>query len=379
MDNLTHSLVAASLGRVGLADKVPGGTASLVVVANVADLDVISSFWGELYYLAHHRGITHSILGTVANALPMVAVLWLVARCRGHAVSPWQMGLAVCLTAATHPLLDLTNSYGLRPFLPFQDHWYYGDLVFIVDPYMWLLLGGAVFLAGKQNRRTRIFWAVAAAGASFVVLVGSFGLGLWLSPTVWILGIVLVIWMKQHVRRPLPWGHLALAGMVVYWGILAGAHWLTLRQVYPEIQSQYPWANRQDLSAIPRPANPFDWDVYLDLPEEIVYARVSPLSSGSPEFVVIPRNRTHPAAQAAMASCPGAIFTQFARFEVFEVTEMESGPVVTINDVRYTRLAASPGFGTITIDLNAPEEIPCPKKIKTERPPISQLRENPGL
>ena len=34
---------------------------------------------------------------------------------------------------ATHPILDYANNYGLRPFLPFDGAWYYGDVLFIFD------------------------------------------------------------------------------------------------------------------------------------------------------------------------------------------------------------------------------------------------------
>ena len=57
---------------------------------------------------------------------------------------------SVLIVIATHCLMDFTNSYGWRPFLPFLDRWYYGDLVCIVDPYLWLILGGAVFLTASE-------------------------------------------------------------------------------------------------------------------------------------------------------------------------------------------------------------------------------------
>ena len=44
--------------------------------------------------------------------------------------------LASFIVSATHPLLDWTNNYGIRFFLPWSQKWSYGDLVFIVDPYL---------------------------------------------------------------------------------------------------------------------------------------------------------------------------------------------------------------------------------------------------
>ncbi|RPI24982.1 MAG: metal-dependent hydrolase [Acidobacteria bacterium] len=362
MDNLTHSLVAASLGRAGLSDKIPGGTFSLIVAANLADLDIVASFWGNLYYLAHHRGITHSIVGTAGLAALLVAVLWLVGRFRGHPASLARIALAVGLTAATHPLLDLTNSYGLRPFLPFTDHWYYGDLVFIIDPYIWLLLGGTLFVTGTRSRLTTALWLAGGALASAVVLFGAVNLGLWLTLAIWVAGLAAAVLVRRNGLRPVSWAGGALAVVVMYWGLLAVVHWETLRRYYPEVQARYPSATREAVSAIPRAANPLEWDLYVELPNEIGYALGSSFSDDRPEFETTPRNTQHPAAVAAMATCPGAVFTHFARFEVFEVEETGDGPIVTIKDVRFARLARNRGFGTVSIRPDSASEIPCPGK-----------------
>src|SRR5207247_4968018 len=45
-----------------------------------------------------------------------------------------------------HLAFDSLNNYGVRPFLPFSSRWLYGDLVFIVDPWFWLLLGAGLHL-----------------------------------------------------------------------------------------------------------------------------------------------------------------------------------------------------------------------------------------
>jgi inner membrane protein len=52
----------------------------------------------------------------------------------------------------SHLLLDFTNSYGVHPFWPFDGRWYYGDAVFIVEPWLWLVAIPALF----WNRPTRV-------------------------------------------------------------------------------------------------------------------------------------------------------------------------------------------------------------------------------
>ncbi|MFB3903071.1 MAG: metal-dependent hydrolase [Acidobacteriota bacterium] len=369
MDNLTHSLVAASLGRAGLSEKVPGGTLSLVAAANLADADAVSSFWGTLYYLAYHRGTSHSIVGTLAFGTVLTAILWLVGRWRGHPASPAQIGLAVFLAAATHPLLDLTNSYGLRPFLPFVDRWYYGDLIFIVDPYLWLVLGGAVFLTAKRGRLGKTVWAAGAILASLVLVLAAVGLGLWVPIGIWLAGVAVVLALKA--RRPVFPRRLAagaLGAVVVYWGFLALMHWLTLKEVYPQLQALYPGISHEAVSATPRPANPFEWDLFVDTPDYVAYARVSSsFSAQKVGFRRIARNQDDPAVTAAVSTCAGTVFTHFARFPVFQVARGKDRPSVTIEDIRFTRLDRSGRFGTVTIRLDSPGEIPCPWKGSRDR------------
>ena len=81
----------------------------------------------------------------------LTGILWWWSRWRRpDATGPplvggWLLGLSY-LAVATHPTLDWLNTYGMRWWMPFSETWYYGDSVFIIDPWLWLLLGGAVFL-----------------------------------------------------------------------------------------------------------------------------------------------------------------------------------------------------------------------------------------
>ncbi len=49
------------------------------------------------------------------------------------------------LGVATHPLLDWLNTYGIRLLMPLDPRWFYGDAVFIVDPWIWLVSGSRYF------------------------------------------------------------------------------------------------------------------------------------------------------------------------------------------------------------------------------------------
>src|SRR5436190_16778511 len=176
MDNLTHSLVGLSLSKAGLERVSPYATTVCLLSANAADADFVSLFFGDRWTLLHHhRGITHSIVGTIAIGLLvplLVAVIErTIASIRRRAPTIRLRGLMVAslIAAATHPLMDWTNNYGVRPLLPWSGRWFYGDLVFIVDPYIWLTLGAVAFLMTSNSKRKIVGWSFVGLIATLVV------------------------------------------------------------------------------------------------------------------------------------------------------------------------------------------------------------------
>src|SRR5688572_13823438 len=169
MDNLTHSLTGLVLAKSGLERLSPAATPLCVVVANAPDFDILTLLTGDRWiYLHHHRGITHSIVGLLALIVLMptlfYAVAFAIARIRKRPQRLRYRGLllASLIAGASHPLMDWTNNYGVRPFLPWSGRWFYGDLVFIIDPFLWIVLGGAGFLLTSKTRWQLIFWSVLA-------------------------------------------------------------------------------------------------------------------------------------------------------------------------------------------------------------------------
>ena len=177
MDNLTHSLVGLAAAKAGLERASPYATLTCIVAANLPDIDIVTLAGGPAAYLANHRGITHSLAGALALALalPVLFVVGerLFARLRGREPRARFKGLLVCslLLVASHPLLDWTNSYGLRPFLPWDGRWVYGDLLYIIDPWIWLTLGGACFLLTARTRPRAAAWAALACVLSLLFVL----------------------------------------------------------------------------------------------------------------------------------------------------------------------------------------------------------------
>ncbi|MGH9640999.1 MAG: metal-dependent hydrolase [Terriglobales bacterium] len=147
MEPVTHFLFGANMGRAGLNRKTALATATLTLAAEAADLDVFSRFGGSAFALNHHRGFTHSFLGVPIVAAVVVAFMYGIWRLRKRKTRnpnlPPRWGVLygyACLAGLSHILLDYTNSYGVRPFWPFAERWISWDIVYIVDPWILLVL-----------------------------------------------------------------------------------------------------------------------------------------------------------------------------------------------------------------------------------------------
>ena len=173
MDNVTHSLAGLLLAEaaVQLRARLTGAgpsprfravaAVSSLVAANLPDADLLYTGVGgdQLAYMLHHRGYTHTVVIALLGAL----VVWGVAALFGRWRTPvnwtrgdsrWLFGLLV-VSAISHLVLDWTNSYGLHPFWPVDDRWYYGDSVFIVEPWFWIV-SVPVLVAAASTRVARV-------------------------------------------------------------------------------------------------------------------------------------------------------------------------------------------------------------------------------
>jgi inner membrane protein len=170
MDPITHTLVGASLAQTGLKKRTALGTATLIIGANAPDIDALAYFWGSETAVWFRRGLTHGILSLFVLPLVLTAVILIwdrltrqfaAARGSGRA-RPRQVLLLATIAIATHPLLDFLNSYGMRWLAPFSWTWFYGDTLFIIDPWVWAVLAAGLWLARKGGRWPKLGLAVAA-------------------------------------------------------------------------------------------------------------------------------------------------------------------------------------------------------------------------
>ncbi len=163
MDNLTHSLVGAVMGQMGLKKKTGLGMPALVIGANLPDVDAACFFWLEgTEHLGFRRGITHGPPAWVLLPLVLAALLWGFDRWQAKRGKRPEARLPVdfkwlyilsFLGCISHPALDWLNVYGIRLLEPFSSHWFHGDTLFIIDVWLWALLGFTTWLSLRLEKR----------------------------------------------------------------------------------------------------------------------------------------------------------------------------------------------------------------------------------
>jgi inner membrane protein len=332
MDPVAHTLFGAALAESGLKNRSRYATATLLIGANLPDIDVVSGLWGDDFELYFRRGWTHGILALCVLPLFLTAGVALWHRLRSRrppdpGASPFRpraiLALAF-LSVVSHPLLDWLNTYGVRLLMPFDSRWFYGDTLFIVDPWFWLLTAAGVVLARSGSWRAVAGWALLAT------LVSALILGTNLVPTgvklVWCLGVVLLVLVRW--RRP-AWAtsrtvaRTGLASLVLYIGTAYGLG----RLVESGIEKRFPTA--QQVQANPAAAVPFkhrlvvvDGNTWRIIAED---GKVYELTRQQPDAIV----------QKAMASNSIRGFMNWARFPYWSVEEATDHWIVRFQDLRY--------------------------------------------
>ena len=176
MDNLTHSLVAAVMGRMGLKRMSPRAMPAMIIAANLPDIDSFVAGAIGCEPIAEHRGFTHGPLGIVLMALLAVAIMLGWERLRPGKEGPIRLGglfVAAYLAALSHPLLDLMNTYGTRVLDPFSNRWFYADTLFIMDPWIWIALILGLELSWRAERLGRDWrWPAAWAFTAMLLYIG---------------------------------------------------------------------------------------------------------------------------------------------------------------------------------------------------------------
>lgn len=380
MDNLTHSLVGLTAAKAGLEKLSPGATTLCVLAANSPDADIVSLLFGRWTYLQQHRGISHSIVGVfvLALALPLAFYLGdaLLARTRKRARSIKLPGLllASAIATASHPLMDWTNNYGVRFLLPWNPRWFYGDFVFVIDPFMWIVLGSAAFLLTANTRRQLIVWIIIALVPSVLVLLGPSGPRFLANEVLlrllWIGTLIVVVKLYRRDigrRAGAKIAIAALATVAIYCAALAAIHVVALRQANLQATTI---ANKNTenvirVAAMPNIANPIQWLCVMETERATYKFNVTVFGNPTDSANVVryekPEGLEAQAVAQAARDSRSQVFLGFARFPVVHVVgeDCATQTLVQFADLRYTE----PGRGRGTFSLDVQVDCPALEKV----------------
>jgi inner membrane protein len=412
VDNLTHSLAGLIMGDAALALRTRFGSsaspryraAALSVAAlasNAPDFDFlyVGITGGRLGYLLHHRGHTHTLavvlpLGLLAALL--VALGFRLAKPHLGRSDLLHLGVLGVLGGVLHVLMDFGNNYGVHPFWPLYDGWFYGDAIFIIDPWLLIILTGmALGLGASRVLRGALLlgllallalvWGSQLAGAGLASLLTAFA-GLW----------VAALWRASFRTRWLAGGGALLA----LWLVLLGTRQVARASVRAALErASAPGFTLAELVSTPAPGNPLCWSVIAVQVSDEEYVVRQALASGWPALSSPTQCRATNSGQTAPVvrpslpaasvgdrvvwgpefrapraeltrardeSCVARAYLRFARVPFWIE---EGGHATLIGDLRFDRSTAIE-----FAELLLPPDAPCPRHVPPWLPPLSWTR-----
>jgi inner membrane protein len=289
VDNICHTLVGAAIGEAGLKYRTRFGAAALMISANIPDIDVLVFATGTPS-VSFRRGWTHGIAAQIALPILVTGAFWLLSQRkprRADGSPPFHAGWLLLLSYVgvySHVFLDYLNNYGVRLLTPFDWRWFYGDAVFIVDPWLWLVLGTGIWLTRRRRSPAFSRYAVAIATIYIAVMLISARTAR---------GIVGDQWANVHGARP----HALMVGPRLVSPLT--------RDVIIDAGDHYEWGS-------------FSWPATLALDPEHI-----PKNDDRPEVAVA---REDPGVRA---------FLVWARFPFWTLEPTDGATRVTVTDARF--------------------------------------------
>lgn len=283
MDPVTHGLAGAVLAHAGFRQRYGyQATLALTVGALLPDIDVFWSPAKSVVALETHRGMTHSLVGAVGLAVALGFLL----RFLGSE-KRWRLLSALSLLGIVlgHLFLDLITSYGIQLYLPFSRARPALDLVFIVDPFLTLLLLAALS-AGLLLRRS-------------AALIGK----------------------------------LALAAVAVYLGIMGLNHFAAVSRMEQLLRDQGVVPRR--VEALPWPFNPLRWQGFAEDGDKYWTGDIQLWRAGV-ELTQLSKGFENGPIARAQEHKEVQTFLWFARFPVVTLWQEGNRSVAEYRDLRFS-------------------------------------------
>lgn len=293
MDNVCHTLVGVAVAQAGFKRRTALATATAAIAANLPDLDVLV-FITDIPSVAFRRGITHGVPAQLLLPVLCAGIMYAIGRRRASSSGPpahfgWLLVLSY-IGIFTHVFLDFLNTYGVRLLSPLSQKWFYGDAVFIVDPWLWLILGAGAVLARKGN--------------------------------------------PKAARR-------ALAGATIYVAAMltsAGAARTIVEEAWVARGGQPPRA----LMVGPAPITPFRKSIILDAGDHYVEGTFGWFPTRVSFGDLTPKNDGAPGVAMAREDSAVAGLLVWSRFPFWEIQPAAEGTELRVQDMRFKGLGRTP-------------------------------------
>jgi inner membrane protein len=316
VDNITHSLTGLVLSRAGLDRLTPRAAWILFLAANAPDIDVVSAFGGSLNYLHYHRHLTHSLIALPVLPLLCVLAVRLVSRKPVNWVGAYVIAF---IGVASHLVLDLTNTYGVRVLLPFSAQWLHWDITNVIDLWIW----GVLFISVSAPALARLVNAEIGAAAQ----------------------------SRGGARHG--FAIFALSILALYEGARFVAH---ARAVSTLESRVYAGAAPSRVAALPGPVSLFTWRGIAETSDMVSIVNINLLGDFDPATGrTFYKPESSPAIEAARRTPVFDEFLRFSQYPFWQITpaeQAEGGTRVEAMDLRFGDPRTPAFVATAIVDAN---------------------------
>jgi membrane-bound metal-dependent hydrolase YbcI (DUF457 family) len=290
MDPLTHALASYSIQRAAFPRLSRGATIAIVLAGVVADVDLLSSYFGPSAYLSFHRTYFHSALAAVAFAVLATLPFFLIKRKDPENKTPHAAIFSAALAASLfHLVLDTCQTDGLELLWPFSPRRFVMDWLPALD--LWIL---GILLAG-------------------ILLPLLSGL------------VTEEIGARPKGPRGRLGASLALAAVILYLFVRSVLHGDAIASLQSRI---YRGELPHKVAALAESSSPFRWHGVVETERALheVAVPVGPGSDFDPSSAVTSyKPEPSPVLNAAMSSAVAQRFLQVARFPKAAVEQTSAG------------------------------------------------------
>jgi len=408
MDNVTHSLAGLLLAESAVRLRRPeprpealGRAGALVAIssmiaANLPDADLLYAGIGgdRLGYMLQHRGYTHTVLGAVAGALLVWLIVLLIWRSRWGQLPArsdvWWLLALFLVSSGSHLVLDWTNSYGVHLFWPIENRWAYGDAVFIVEPWFWIIAVPALVLATTSRVARVLLTLVLAIGLVLAWQVSLVSRGAALALTIGAAVSIALAWRLPPGARVV----VAVGGWLGVTLVMFAGSVSARRTIERAVRGADPSAELLDVALTPLPANAVCLTAMSVERAGELYRVETARVSAAPAITVAARcggresagAPLHPSPRRSTAgvqwdgewsapsgvlvalarqSCPALAALRFIRVPIWHAAADSS---VMLGDLRYG--GAGTGFADVRVPVRSPT---CQRAVPPWTPPRSDV------